>query len=547
VIKELLIENFILIESKKIVFTEGLNVLTGETGHGKSILLKAIMLLFQGNISKKYIRNNNQESLVEGIVLLPKKHNIPKNILTKYSISKEVIISRVFSSKKSNIKINKIDATLQELEELGSYLCQALTQFQKFELLKDDAQLYFIDSLTSNKKNYLEFSENFKKYDVLTKELFLLNKEKKELDFVIDYKREEHERLTNLGISSSDLEIENKISRLENFEEEQNSLSNLLNLMNDEDSGLNEVFNEFKKSSLRSETSEELKPDLNKIKDCLISIENILIKETSNLESSQESLEEILLRYNEIKPHLKKYNNSIESLLNHIKKLENVITRYDEIITSIDLLDIKIKNEKKSLILIADKVRADRIKVSKDLEKNVLKEFSSLKLDDCELSIEFNKTELSSTGMDHIKFLIKTNKGGNFYPLEDVISGGELSRIMFTLVNIQDNVGKILCFDEIDAGVGGKTIIQLSKKLKAISVKNQIICITHSPSIAVIANNHIYVSKQNKGNSTVTNFNSLNNELILKEISRMLGYDSNKEGLDITEQLIKELVHQIER
>lgn len=546
-IKELYVENFILIESQNVIFNKGLNVLTGETGHGKSILLKAVMLLFQGNISKKFIRKESLTSLVKGLVDISEITTIPARIVTKFELVKDVLITRTFNSKKSSITINGIDASLTELEELGKYLCQALTQFQKFELLKPEAQLLFIDSLLTSKVNKIKYEELFTEYSFLIRNKRALEKEFEQLDYVIEYKREEYEKISELDLQEEDKLIEDKIHRLENFDLEKEKLSSLLDLFNNDESGLSSSFYNFKKGISKSSISDKFDPTLNNFQDLMNKVENLLLQELDQLESSQESLEEILARYNLLKPHLKKHQNSIAKLVEHFNNLREIISRYDELNDLIESSKLGISVLEKELIKSGIALSSDRKKVADSIEKKVLTEFKELNLGDSVLKINQTRSEIQESGIDTIDFLIKTNKGGNFYSLEEVVSGGELSRIMFSLINIQKTSGQILCFDEIDAGVGGKTSIQLSKKLKEIGGNHQIICITHSPSIAVIANNHIFVSKSHKENSTITNFDSLDDELILQEIARMLGYETNKDGLDLTKNIIQELIHQIER
>ena len=529
-IKKIYIENFILIDKKEISFTNGINVLSGETGHGKSILLRAIVLLFKGTISKKFIRDKNKKTKIIGELEINKK---------------PFKIERVFDKTKSIIKINNKEVNLYELESFTEPLLYSFTQFQKFELLNPVNQLAFIDSLNSSSKCLDSYKEEYIKYEKLSSEKSKIQEELNKIHPFIDYLTEELSNLEDLNLSEDDLQLEKNLEQFNNYDELISNLNEINTILNDENSGLTSQILSLKKL-VNNFSSTNMNQSFEILQDSLNSFENSIIKETNIVESIKEDYSENLKRIEQLKPYIKKHNNSILSLIERYKELQSKINRYTYLNDELSNIDISITKLLKNLIKKGKELSKERRQFCTRLIKSIRTSLNNLNLEDCELKINLKEKPPGSTGIDLIEILARTNIGSDFYPLEEVSSGGELSRIIFSLIS-QNNKINLLCFDEIDAGVGGKTIISFCKELKKVSKNTQIICISHNPAIAIIAENNINVTKENKNNSTISSFNNLNDLETIKEISRMLGYGTSKKEIEITKTYIKELIHQIQR
>ena len=528
-IRKIYIENFILIDQKEICFEEGLNVLTGETGHGKSILLRAIILLFKGTISKKFIRDPNKFTKIKGEIS---------------SGDKNYIIERIFNKTKSIIKVNDKEITLNELEKITSPILTSFTQFQKLEILSQNNQLKFIDSLMKKKSSLIKYEKEYSKYHNLKSQLKKTKDKFEELEKFISFYKEELLELESYDLKEEDLTLEKNIEEFNNFEFLVNRIHELELLLNDEQSGITNNLLQIKKI-VNQLDKESLSSSLYDLTNSINLFENSLLKELSKINQVQESHEEYLSRLEELKPILKKNNNSVERLFEKYNNVKSKIEEYSQLKEEVSLLEIKLKDIESLALASAKKLSKDRKSFCKKIIKNTESSLKELKLKDCSLKISFEDKPLSEDGIDSVSIMARTNIGSDFYPLEDISSGGELSRILFTLLTQESN-HNILCFDEIDSGVGGKTIIAFCKKLKKLAQDNQIICISHNPAIAIIADNNINVTKSNKENSTISSFSNLNSLETIKEISRMLGYGESKREISITRNYIKELIHQIE-
>ena len=527
-LKKIYIKNFILVDEREVVFSEKLNVLSGETGHGKSILLRSILLLFGGQITKKYIRDIKKDTIIRGEFLINKK---------------VYIIERVFSNKKSKIKLNNNEINLQQLKNWSKNIVTSLTQFEKFSFLESEFQLSFIDSFIQDENIIKQYHEEYNKYILAKKDLKKLEDFlDRESDF-LSYYESELKELDSLEISTEDSVLEENISKLENLNNSMENYQKLDQLINDEDNGFLNFIHQFNQL-LNNSSNTEIKQSFDELKSSLNSFENSLYNVMKESNSAKDDLDSLYERYEEIKPFLKKFK-SIDKIIERQSLLTDKIAKISSSADEIDLLNKKIIKIETNLKKYGDSLHKEREKESKKIESKINKELKNLNMKESIFKIKINKKSISENGMTELIFNIKTNKGGEFYPLEEIISGGELSRLMFILSTLKQNSVKLICFDEIDSGIGGQTVINLAQKILKLSNEKQIICITHNPAIAMIADKNIKISKSSSKTSTESFIDTLDEDSILEEISRMLGYGTSSRELNITRDYMKELIHQI--
>lgn len=538
------VKNLALIEDVDIYFGEGLNILTGETGAGKSIIIGSINIALGGKIPKDIIRKNAEFGLVELVFSLTDQDVIGKIKELGVEIFDDnlVVISRKITNGRSVIKINGETATSGFLKDVATLLLDVHGQHDHESLLNKAKHLEILDSFIGEEGNlkrneikqlYLEYKQLCNKLEEFNLDEETKNREMSFLEFEINEIEE-----ASLTIGEDDLledeqkTIANSTKLLEALKitydaitESENSASSLISVAAKEMSkicGIND----------KTQSLYESVMDLDSIcQDFSYEISNYI--DTISFDDSRVNY--VYERLDLINKLKMKHGNSIEAILNKkqdfITKLDTY-THYDEQLSNlndeISKATLKLKKACDELTKIR-KIVAN--KVSNDIEE-VLKtlNFTTVKFD-----VDFKKSDsFSQKGNDIVEFLISTNKGEEVKSLSSVASGGELSRIMLGIKTILANVDNIetLIFDEIDTGISGRTAQMVAEKMKMISKNHQVICITHLPQIAAMADDHFMIEKQTVNDSTVTLINKLSYDESIEELSRILG------GAMITEAVV---------
>ena len=546
------IKNFALIQELSVEFGAGFNILSGEPGAGKSILIDTIDYVLGGKFSKDLIRYGEDKTYVEAIFDI--ENDEIYTLLNDLNIEADelLVVSRETTiSGKSIIKVNGKTIVLSQLKKIREKLLDIHGQHQNQSLLSKGTHILYLDEYNSeNISPLLEQFEIFKnRYSEIEDKINELkgNEDREKLLDYIKFQIEDIEKAKLKPGEEEDLREQYNI--LANAEKISSSLINSYNYLNNNPQGnsvlelLSKVISELSHSEMH----------LEKIKDKRVQVEEayyLLEESTRDIRDianevyyDENELAAINERIYEISLYKKKYGNSIDEILQFLEKLKN---QYDEFINSEEII-LKLKKElsviEKEMKDIGLKLHEFRCMSAKDLEVRIKEELSYVGLEKAIINIDVNLSEeANSRGYDDVQFLISANPGEPLKPLEKVLSGGELSRIMLALKCVFVDKDKIptLIFDEIDTGISGAIGKRVGEKMYQVSVKHQVLCITHLPQIAALSDNHYFVSKKVENGKTFTQIRMLNEEDKVCEIAKMIGGDNLSDvAIDNSREMVK--------
>jgi len=552
------IRNFALIEDLKINFGKGFNVLTGETGAGKSIIIGAIGAILGEKVEQDAVRAGSEKSIIEAFFNI--KDNFEAQKILKDSgidfIEDEPIIIRreIFSEGRNRNYINSTPVPLSKLKELGNFLIDIHGQHEHQVLLKVNTHIQFLDKFGKLDKEREEFENEFKKYLGLKNKLekLLMNeKEKNRMMEFLKYAIDEIDK-ANLKIGE-DIELEKEFLILSNQEKIFEAIQKSYEFLYD-----NDVSASFNIENSINALAEVEKFDSNivnikqKLEEAYYQIEDVigLIRNyKTGFEFSPERLNEIIERMELIKRLKKKYGDTIEEILNYRDKAVEDLNLIEQSEEEIEKTKLEIENIKVKLGNLALNLSGRRKVVAKLLEEKIENQLQELEMANTKFKVDINyiedeqgiiefegrKLKVKEDGIDNVEFLISPNLGEELKPLRKIASGGEMSRIMLALKTILGEVDNIdtLIFDEIDVGIGGKTSDKVGRKLKSLGKFKQVISVTHQAQIARFADKHFVVSKRVSGNRTLTEVREVLGNDKVYEIARMLA------GANITDTTLK--------
>ncbi|WP_294341867.1 DNA repair protein RecN [uncultured Clostridium sp.] len=545
---QLNISNFALIDNLSINFDKGFNVLTGETGTGKSILIDAISYILGGKYNRGIIRNGEERVFVEGVFEVSNNKSI--KILEKLNIPVEesIIISReTLSEGRSVAKVNNRTVTLSQLRELGETILNIHGQHENISLLNTNLHINYLDDFGNDEfqETLKIYHKEFDKFKNLKKRLEeLQNSEdgsEKMKDF-ISYQIDEIEK-AKLKIGE-DLELEEKVALLSNSENMTKTFLSVNNILKESSEerlsvldSLNIVVRELR--SLNS-PSEELNKIIASIEDSYYSIQdnaNAIRDIKDSLVYDEDELNYLNSRLFLIDSLKRKYGETVEKIIDTKEQLEK---QYYDICNKNEIIDKikkKIEDQHNLLIKLSSEISEIRNNLARTLEDNIHMQLRELGLEKARFSIEvlFDEKYLSNKGCNKVTFKISTNPGEPLYSIDKVVSGGELSRIMLALKVVFTNKDKIptIIFDEIDIGISGSIASAVAKKMFYVSLDTQVFVVTHLPQIAVMSDNHFVVTKEVRDEKTYSYVNKLKEEEKINEIARMIG------GSDLTKLTIE--------
>lgn len=543
---ELSIQNFAIIDEVNISFTKGFNVLTGETGAGKSIIIDAVGLLLGGRANRSYIGTSGDKTIIEGLFHIDEDNDI-SDVLEGFGIDKEpdsiILITReIFSSGRSTSRINGRTVTLNMLKELTKKLVDIHGQHEHQSLLSPENHIKLIDSLGGKKIGILK--ENVKnKYNeilALKNKLKKYNSDGKEKERKIDLLKFQLDEIDVANLKREEEEILfNEYNILSNSENIIETLTKVNETLNSNDYNYSSIIDQLINlgSQLRdiSKHDKKLERYVEDFDAIIFTIQDLtreLRSYEENIDYNPERLNELQNRLNTINDLKRKYGNTIDEILDYRNKIYN---EYQFIVNSeeeIRIINNEIEKIEKELSKICEELTLERKGISKNIEKSITKELSELNMKDVKFEVQFKKYDYyTQDGIDNVEFLISTNIGEPLKPLSKIVSGGEMSRIMLAFKNILADVDNISCliFDEIDTGISGRTAQVLSEKISKISKTHQILCITHLPQIAAMGDSHFLINKIVKDNRTITKVKKLDYSKRVDELSRLLG------GVDLTD------------
>ncbi|MCT4632729.1 MAG: DNA repair protein RecN [Firmicutes bacterium] len=535
---ELNINNFILIKELSLNFKEGLNIMTGETGAGKSLIIGALNMLTGEKANSEYVRRGSNKAIVEGIFSLGDDSIEYISNLDDIDIEIEdgilTITREIFESGRSLGRINGRVVSQNIMKDISMHVIDIHGQHDNQEIFILDRQLSMLDRFGKDDVYPLigEVSELFSNYTKINKKLREVITDEKEIQRLIDsYKFQIEE------IEKSDLKIEEEKSLEERYELLKNSEEINFNLGKFDEVffGDNYSVENFVRDGLDCISKfEDINQDMknlntlvNDIKYNLEEIKSTVVGLDGAFEYNQYELEEINNRVDLVNNLKRKYGNTIEEILAYKNDIQ---IKYDRLVSDIENAE-KYLVEKKEIEEkyndLSTRLSQARKHVSLDFEERLNKEIRNLNLNNASVKVSFEErdSKLYQKGRDKIEFLAQINHGDDYKSLRKVASGGEISRLMlgFKLVlNNNDSINTMV-FDEIDTGISGYTASLVAEKLYKASIGNQIICITHLPQISSMADHHYLIEKTNLEDSTETNIRQLSKEESINEISRMLG------------------------
>ena len=540
-LESLKVKNLALIEEAEVDFSRGLNVLTGETGAGKSILIGSINLALGAKAEKDLIRTGKEFAYVE-LIFSSTDENVLKKAeeMDVFPEDGRFIISRKISQSKSVSKINGETVTVKQIKELAELLLDIHGQHEHQSLLKENKQKEILDTFCDDvlldlkqqlKKVYKEYKDV---KEQLKEQLLDDDLRRKELSLAEFEQNEIEDAKLTLG---EDEELENAYKKMVNSKKILESV-NAANLYTGTDSEngagtlIGRAIRELKAVEHFDEEAGSLSEQLQEIEDYLCDFTRNIHNYMKSMEFCESDFRQTEERLNLIN-HLKaKYGDSIEKILKHQSKCLELIEK----LTNYEAYQEELLRKEKDLynkaLDLCKKISEVRKSNATILEEEIKKTLLELNFLQVQFAILVNASEekISADGFDEVQMVISTNPGEDMKPLKNVVSGGELSRIMLaikTCLTKKDAI-ETLVFDEIDTGISGKTAWMVSEKMGRLSKNHQLLCITHLPQIAARANAHLFIEKSIENDATVTGISLLSEDESVEELARMLG------GMSIT-------------
>ena len=541
-----------LIKELNIEFEERLNVLTGETGAGKSIIIEAIDLILGGYAASDLIRDGEDSLMVEGLFLLtPQEKELISNLNSDIEIVDEegVLLIRREVNKKGRNKcwINQRLINLSTLQEIGKFLVDLHGQHDHQSLLDPSKHIDLMDNLGGDKiiKYRKELFDNYRRWREKNKKLFQLLKDKEENLKKIDFLKFQLEEIDKTSlVKGEDKVLEEEEMVLKNAEkiiETMEEANFILYEGGTEQSSvrdsLNKVSTDLGEIASLDRRIEKIRENLKEVCYQFEDIVNEIVKYKDGIDLDSQKLKEVEERLNLINNLKSKYGSTIEEILQYRQKMYKELEAIDYSEDKVKKLKEEVNSLENVISSISHNLSIKRRKIAEDLEKMVVRELEDLNMKRCQFKVSINsyeddngievdskKYKIGPKGIDDIEFMISPNVGEKLRPLARIISGGEVSRIMLALKSILSEVDQVptLIFDEIDSGVGARLGGVIAQKLKILSEKRQVICVTHLPQIACRAGRHFYIEKYTLNDQTGIRLIEMKGEERVKEIARML-------------------------
>ena len=552
-LKKLVVKNFAILEDIEIDFYDGLTILTGETGAGKSLIIDSISLLLGERASVEMIRNGEEKALISGIFSFSNIYL--ESFLNKLNIQNngEIEISRTISSSRNVIKVNGVTISLNDLKVIAHYLADIHLQFDMTKLL--------------NKENYIEIVDGFKKDTIdeyKNKYLDSLNLLKEENNHYLDLLKRIEEIKNNEEQYKYDLKelkslalekdeennIKERIAFLNNYDKIYSLIKESEEIINKD--ALSDIYQIKNNVNSLSSYQNEYKELYERINNAYYEIEDIfdsLNKKSRHFDYDPKELEDLEMRLSAINSLKKKHNKTFEELLIYQEELESILSKEEDYTTLLN-------EEKAKLIDIYDHTYSlanDLSKVRKEIARAIEKESEKHLLDLGLKSVfevrinSFNKPSdidlsiFNDNGIDDIDFYIETNIGEGLKPLAKIASGGEVSRIMlaFKALTIKSSKVETVIFDEIDTGISGEVASKVARKIYEISLMTQVISITHLPQVAALSKNHLKIAKEIKNKRTYTSIKYLSLDEKIYEIASLIsGGKVSEKQLEYAKEMV---------
>ncbi|MCX7905246.1 MAG: AAA family ATPase [Elusimicrobiales bacterium] len=512
-LEKIYIKNFAIIDNLEVNFTKGLNIISGETGAGKSIIVESISFLFGSRLTFKDLKDNVHVKAVFKIN------------------GKDIIIERIYDKNfKSKYFINSKQVPFSEIEDLRDNLIDFHSQFENLSIFRNDYQISILDKYCDIEKDVVEYSKFFRERENLLLKLSMLEMSEEERKKLIEIRNYQISELENASLKDGeDLEIENKILSYKNRIKIFEKLSYISSIISNEN-GVSDLIAKCLKKVEDLREYEDFYELYLKIEFLAneIKILNENITEKINYYSVDENIDSLIARDELIKKLKKKYNVvDVKGLLSKLDLFKKELENLNNLDLNIELLKKEIRKIEIEMEKMAECISKKRRQAAAGFSKDVLDILKELDLKNSRFDIIVEESdEFNVKGKNYVEFLFSANPDYPLKPIKDIASGGELSRIIISLKSVLSNIVEqsVMILDEIDTGIGGNTAFKIGKVMKEVSKKTQIICITHMPQIAVFGDNHIKVIKDIIAGKTKVMVSFLIEDVKrIEEIARMFG------------------------
>lgn len=554
-LKFLHIENIAVIERSDIEFSAGFNVLTGETGAGKSIVIDAINAVLGERTSKELIRAGCDTAEVSAV--FGELDNATAAALSDAGVTPDedgniVIRRRLSAAGKGLIKLNDRPVTATELKEIGKHLVNIHGQHDNQALLDPERHLDYIDAVADDDPIKGKYYAEFRELNRIRKELAATETDEDEKRRRVGLLKYQINELESAGIKPGEYEkLQKKLAIARNYQKTAEALSRAYSALkgDDEFDGAVSLLTDAEKS-LSSLRNDEWDKKSSALADAAAAAEDVsaaLYDFLENAELADIDPDEINSRLETLDKLMAKYGNSEEEMLEFLEKARTELNDTEFSDKKAAELSALLDDATERLIALADELTATRKKAAAEFEKQVCDILSYLNMPDVRFTVKFSKGRYTKRGCDTAEFMISANRGESVKPLCKIASGGELSRVMLAIKSVllgRDPVGTMI-FDEIDTGISGYTAGKVGTQLKKVAENRQVICVTHLAQIAAMADTHLLIEKKAEKDRTFTSVSPLSYEQRINEIARIMSgtqmtenlYNSAKELLDRSKQI----------
>lgn len=537
-IEQLSVKDYVLFKSCIIDFTDGMSVITGETGAGKSLLIDAIGYLSGNRIKSNVIRNGKDKAILSMVLTSNDRVNA---ILEEngFEVDDQVIISRtILNNNKSTVRINQQITTLSFVRKIVNLLIDIHSQMDTYRLMDTSVQMELLDSYANTMSLKASVKEAYVKYSNVLHELETLKNEEFS-DAELEFLTAQLDEIENANIQEDELDaLNDQIHAATSWYKNSEDLSSCLYEIDKENGALDSLYTLYKQAS-KSPILNDYEESFKNLYYSLQSVDEELKHMRDTHSNDSLDLDSLQSRQYLIKKLYRKYGGSYTSLMESKKSITDKI---DRIIHRQDVFD-KLEKEKEesftAYMKLANALSLKRKEVFSQLESKVMEHCKDLMLENARFMISCMEKKPSSNGIDDIEFLVSMNPGQDFSSLSASASGGELSRLMLALkVVFQATNGiETIIFDEIDTGVSGKVALAMGAKMKALSKNYQVLCITHLASVAVYANTHYLVNKKASASETITSVQELDQDKTIQELAIMTSGEASQKAKESMQDL----------
>ena len=558
------IKDYALIEKIHVKFNSGLNIITGETGAGKSILIGALGLLLGERASTETVRKGADKSVIEGIFEIGNNKKVSQLLKeNELEVKPELILRREISIKSTNrCFVNDTPVQLTLVKQIGNLLIDLHGQHDHQSLLRNETHIEFLDEFCDLENDLAKYTELKKQLNEILSQISLLKANEKSLKEKSELYQFQLKEINAVSpVENEDVNIEKELLILENSEKLFEISSQIYSTLYDDENSvfetLTQIQNNIAELKRIDECFNQKFDDANSALEILKDIAYFTRDYKDKIDIDPDKIEELRNRAGAIHLLKKKYGGTLENVLKHKAKIEdelNIAENFSDRLEGLLSESNKVREKIKEIaVILSDKRKKESAKV----EKEIIKMLSFLGINDSKFKINFSfeqsvNTEnyiiidsknisLHNNGIDVVEFYISTNLGEDLKPLSKIASGGEISRVMLAIKSVLAKTEKLplLIFDEIDTGVSGRIAQKVGKVLSDLSKSHQIISITHLAQIAAYANHHFSISKELKGERVISKIIKLDEETKIKEVAKLLsGENITQSNIDAAKELI---------